>query len=206
MASSFRFLHSDVWRCHVFECACVWPWLPVCVGFVQGFSQTCGAAVTDVVTAPRLLRGKKKKASSRPPALPSTLHFPLPVTWPSPPGNSVVFEQWTRPVKRGQSQRWCWSRWSAPFPRSNSQSCRWEGEAKVNFRNSAIWYLSIKAASTSTLRSLLRDQNDMKTVPFQILWLGILKCEYRPVVGRYALLKPSACDVVLPALLCRPEE
>lgn len=35
--------------------------------------------------------------------------FLLPVTWLSPPGSSVVCGQWTRPVKRGQSQRWCWS-------------------------------------------------------------------------------------------------
>lgn len=34
----------------------------------------------------------------------------LPVTWPWPPGSSVVCGRWTRPVKTGRSRRWCWSR------------------------------------------------------------------------------------------------
>lgn len=33
-----------------------------------------------------------------------------PVTWPWPPGSSVVCGRWTRPVRTGRSQRWCWSR------------------------------------------------------------------------------------------------
>lgn len=53
--------------------------------------------------------GEERDAvESLPPLPPSTRRFLLPVTWPSLPGNSVVCGLWTRPVKRGQSQRWCW--------------------------------------------------------------------------------------------------
>lgn len=80
-------------------CAC-----SVCFCFCRCLvvsSQACGAVMANVFPPSR---------SPPPKPTPPTGLFPLPVTWPSPPGSSVVCGQWIHPVKRGQSQRWCWSR------------------------------------------------------------------------------------------------
>lgn len=82
----------------------------VCVVVVRRFSQACETAATDVAAYPLLKREEKWWRVY----LHAAIHTPvsprqLPVTWPSPPGSSVVCGRWTRPVKRGQSQRWCWS-------------------------------------------------------------------------------------------------
>lgn len=67
-------------------------------------SQACDTAATDVAACPLL---KKEEPRWRVCPHPRSR---LPVTWPWPPGSSVVCGRWTRPVKTGQSRRWCWSR------------------------------------------------------------------------------------------------
>ena len=73
-------------------------------------SQAWETAETDAAARPLLIKEGPAVKNLPPAVTPSTCRYLLPVTWLSPPGSSVVCGRSTRPVKRGQSQRWCWSR------------------------------------------------------------------------------------------------